>query len=77
MNYQTAVYFHRMNYQTSLKLYSITSHKLNRSFKYFCRMLTKICPVNHISLALSSFLLSGYCKIDFCTLKQQLNSYRH
>ena len=52
INYQTAVYFRCVNKRTSLKLYTTTSHRLNRSFRYFCVMCTKLCQANHKSLVL-------------------------
>ena len=43
-----------IDYRISLNLWNITSNKLKGSFKYFCRMFTKICPVNHVSSVLLS-----------------------
>ena len=68
MNYRTAVYFYSINYRTSLKFCTITSHKLNGSFRYFYRMLTKICLANHVSLALLSLSVVESLRNGFCTL---------
>jgi len=76
MNYWTVVYFCSINYQTSLKLCTITLYRLHRSYRYFCRIL-KMSQVNHVSLVLYIIFIRSQVNMKWVVvpcliLKQQL-----
>ena len=55
-----------MNYQTDLKLCTITSHRLLiiESYRYSCGMCTELCQ-EHKSHKFGA-IISSYYKIGFC-----------